>query len=160
MKSTSESFTYELYISTTPEKLWEALTIGDFTYQYWGGRRIESDWKVGSPLKHVREDGGVDFQGEVLEADYPKRLSYTFQPLHDANKRNIKGAPVDDAGEAPSRVTFEIEMSFNKVKLTLVHDQIPPDSKVLQGVRHGWPAILSSLKSLLETGEALFPNWR
>lgn len=71
-------FTYVTDIATTPEQLWEALTSGDFTYQYWGGRRIESAWKPGSPVKHVREDGGTDWQGEVLEADPPKRLSYTF----------------------------------------------------------------------------------
>ena len=158
--STSDSFTYVTYITTTPEKLWEALTGGDFTFQYWGGRRIQSDWKVGSSLLLVREDGVLDLKGEVLEADFPKRLSYTFDPQRDKNKRTLDGQPIDDSGELPSRVTFVIEPFMGKVKMTLVHDQFPPNSKVLPGVSGGWPAILSSLKSLLETGQAMFPEWR
>ena len=59
---------YVTYIATTAEKLWEALTDGEFTRRYWGGRRIQSDWKVGSPVRHVREDGGIDWQGEVLQS--------------------------------------------------------------------------------------------
>jgi uncharacterized protein YndB with AHSA1/START domain len=61
--------------------VWQALTDGEFTRRYWGGRRIESDWQVGSPVKHVREDGGVDWQGEVLQSERPRLLSYTFHML-------------------------------------------------------------------------------
>lgn len=71
-------FVYVAYIATTPEKLWEALTDGDFTQRYWGGRRIQSDWNVGSPVRHVRSDGGIDWQGEVLQSQRPHLLSYTF----------------------------------------------------------------------------------
>ena len=64
-------FVYVSYIATTPEKLWQALTDGEFTRRYWGGRRIQSDWNVGSPVKHLREDGGIDWQGEVLKSERP-----------------------------------------------------------------------------------------
>jgi uncharacterized protein YndB with AHSA1/START domain len=153
-------FVYEIYIATTPERLWEALTGGEFTYQYWGGRRIQSDWKPGSPVRHVKEDGSVDWQGEVLRADPPRLLSYTFEVRPDSAKREVAGRLVDDATEPPSRVTFELSPFMDKVKLTLTHDDFTPGSKVLEGVSQGWPAILSSLKSLLERGEALFPEWR
>jgi uncharacterized protein YndB with AHSA1/START domain len=68
-------FVYVTYINTTPEKLWEALTDGEFTRRYWGRRRIQSDWSVGSPVRHVREDGGIDWEGEVLQAQPPRLLS-------------------------------------------------------------------------------------
>lgn len=154
------SFVYVTYIATTPEKLWEALTSGDFTYHYWGGRRIQSDWKVGSPVRHIKEDGGLDWQGEVLRAEPPKVLSYTFEVMMDDTKRDVGGNPVDDSGEKPSRVTFEITPFMGHVKLTVTHDQFEPGSKVLAGVSQGWPAILSGLKSLLETGKPMFPEWR
>lgn len=143
-------FVYVIYIDTTPEKLWAALTGGDFTAQYWAGRRIESDWRAGSPLRLVRQDGGVDFQGEVLRAEPPRILSYTFGVLNDEGRLR----------EQPSRVTFEITQVMGKVKLTLIHDDFAPDSKMPDEISQGWPAILSSLKSLLEGGRALFPEWR
>jgi uncharacterized protein YndB with AHSA1/START domain len=71
-------FVYVTYVATTVEKLWQALTDGEFTRRYWGGRRIASDWQVGSPVKHVREDGGVDWQGEVLQSERPRLLSIPF----------------------------------------------------------------------------------
>jgi uncharacterized protein YndB with AHSA1/START domain len=140
------SFVYCTYIASTPEKIWEALTGGDFTAQYWGGRRIESDWKPGSAVKHRQEDGSYEWQGEVLEADPPKLLSYTFDVLDD--------------GEPASRVTFELVPFMGHVRLTLTHDDFEPGSKTFEGISQGWPAILSSLKSLLETGKPLFPDWR
>ena len=71
-------FVYVSYIATTPEKLWQALTSGEFTRQYWGGRRIQSDWQVGSVVKHLGEDGGIDWEGKVLVSEPPRLLSYTF----------------------------------------------------------------------------------
>ena len=153
-------FVYVTYIATTPEKLWTALTGGEFTRQYWGGRRIESDWKPGSPVKLPREDGTNDWRGEVLQADPPKLLSYTFEPLPNKNRRNLEGRHVDVPPERPSRVTFEIVPIMGQVKLTLIHDDFEPDSKILPEISQGWPAILSSLKSLLEGDKALFPDWR
>lgn len=139
------SSVYVIYIATTPERLWTALTDGEFTRQYWGGRRIQSDWNVGSPVHYVREDGRVDWQGEVLQADPPRLLSYTFHmQISDAHKR-----------ERPSRVTFELEPTGSVVKLTLTHDELDPDSVTFETTRYGWAAIMSSLKSLLETGRPL-----
>jgi uncharacterized protein YndB with AHSA1/START domain len=104
---------------------------------------------VGSPVQQVREVGGIDWEGEVLEADEPHRLSYTFHMrISDAH-----------AGERPSRVTFELDPMDSVVKLTLTHEDFAPESRTFETTRHGWPAIMSSLKSLLETGTALpFPG--
>ncbi|HTN82148.1 MAG TPA: SRPBCC family protein [Sorangium sp.] len=138
-------FVYVTYIASTLEKVWEALTTGEFTRQYWGGRTIQSDWRPGSSVRHVKEDGSFDWEGEILEADPPKLLSYTFGNKH---------------GERPSRVTFELTLLGPHVKLTLTHGDFAEDSKVLPAISNGWPAILSSMKSLLETGKALYPEWR
>src|SRR5438552_9858420 len=92
-------FVYVTYINTTPEKLWQALTDGEFTRRYWGGRRIQSDWNVGSPVTHVREDGGIDWRGAVLQSERPRLLSYTFHMQISEQHR----------GETPSRVTFELQ---------------------------------------------------
>jgi uncharacterized protein YndB with AHSA1/START domain len=138
-------FVYVTYVGTTAEKLWQALTDGGFTRRYWGGRRIESDWQVGSPVKHVREDGGIDWQGKVLQSDRPRLLSYTFHMLISEQHR----------GERPSRVTFELQPLGSVVKLTLTHDNFESKKATLETTRHGWPAIMSSLKSLLETGSPL-----
>lgn len=154
-------FVYVTYIASTPEKVWEALTRGEFTCQYWGGRRIQSDWTPGAPVTHLKEEGSVDWKGKVLEAEPPRRLSYTFDPQNDDEMPDYEGERVDlNQRERPSRVTFEIDDYMGQVRLTLVHDEFEPESKVLQGISHGWPAILSSLKSLLERGSPLFPDWR
>lgn len=150
-------FAYVIYIDTTPEQLWKALTEGEFTRQYWGGRQIQSDWTTGAPVRHVKADGSLDWRGEVLEASPPHRLSYTFSPDNDDEMPGYEGEKVDlDKPEKPSRVTFEIAEYMGQVRLTLIHDQFEENSKVLQGISVGWPAILSSLKSLLEGGSPLF----
>ena len=136
---------YVTYIATTAEKLWKALTDGEFTRKYWGGRQIQSDWDVGSPINHVRADGGNDWQGEVLKAERPRLLSYTFHMQISAQHRS----------DRPSRVTFELEPIGSVVKLTLTHDDFESEKATFETTRHGWPAILSSLKSLLETGSPL-----
>lgn len=138
-------FVYVSYIATTPEKLWRALTSGEFTRLYWGGRRIQSDWRVGSPVKHIREDGGVDWEGQVLVSEPPRILSYTFRMQISERHR----------AERPSRVTFELQPAGSVVKLVLTHDDFEGTGATSETTRHGWPAILSSLKSLLETGNPL-----
>jgi uncharacterized protein YndB with AHSA1/START domain len=135
---------YVTYIATTPERLWAALTNPDFTRQYWGGLRIESDWRPGSPVRHLRQDGVVGLQGEVLAADPPHLLSYTFQMQVSEERR-----------EPPSRVTFAIDPVGSVVRLTLTHDRFTSESATFENVRHGWPAIIASLKSLLETEKPL-----
>lgn len=137
-------FVYVTYIETTPDKLWQALTDGDFTARYWFGVRLTSDWKVGSPFRMVRADGSVSDVGEVLECDPPRRLSYTFVNLGDKYR-----------DETPARATLVLEPHGRLVKLTLTHQGFDPGSRMLPAISRGWPAILSSLKSLLETGQPL-----
>ncbi|HEY3792916.1 MAG TPA: SRPBCC family protein [Bradyrhizobium sp.] len=137
-------FIYVIYIETTPEKLWEALTNAEFTKRYWFGTELTSDWKVGSRYALVM-DGTTTDVGEILEADPPRRLSYTFKHVLNDEMRN----------EAPSKVVFMIEPHGKLVKLTLTHEGFAEGSKLLDGISKGWPAILSSLKSLLESGTAL-----
>ena len=137
-------FVYVIYIASTPEKVFEALTDAKMSERYWHGNYVESDWKVGSPfaLRLSRHDKEVT--GEVLEYDPPRRLAYTFRAAHDGH-----------ASEKPSRVTFTLEQQKDQVKLTMIHDDFEPGSKVFEGISQGWPLVLSSLKSLLETGESL-----
>jgi uncharacterized protein YndB with AHSA1/START domain len=138
-------FVYVTYIATTPEKLWSALTSGDFTRSYWYDRRIESEWKVGAPVRFY--DGSsntVTDSGVVLEYEPPKRLAYTFRPEFSE----------EAAAMGSSRVTFTIEAHEGMVKLMLIHDELP-DEETAIGFREGWAPILSSLKSTLETGKPL-----
>jgi len=138
------SFVYVIYIASTAEKVFEALTDAKISERYWTGNHVESDWKIGSPfrLRLKRED--KDVVGEVLEFEPPRRLAYTFHPHHGGM-----------ADEPPSRVTFEIEQQKDQVRLTMIHDGFEPGSKVIEGISRGWPLVLSSLKSLLETGHVV-----
>jgi uncharacterized protein YndB with AHSA1/START domain len=144
-------FVYVTYIATTPEKLWQALTDGDFTERYWFGTRIASDWNLGARVTFTRGDLVSDY-GVVLECDPPRRLSYTWRVEFSEEFRN----------ERPSRVTFEIEPmpgrgggTTHEVKLTVTHDDFDVGSKVFRAISGGWPLVLASLKSFLETGGAL-----
>jgi uncharacterized protein YndB with AHSA1/START domain len=138
-------FVYVSYIKTTPEKLWAALTEGEFTRQYWFGYRIESDWTAGSELKFYAPDGTLAHLDRVLRVEKPKILSYTWTPIPTEELR----------GEAPSTVTFELEPQGQVVKLTVTHFNFPDGSKVFPQICNGWPAVLSSLKTWLESGTAL-----
>ena len=137
-------FVYVTYIETTPEKLWQALTDGDFTPRYWFGAHLRSDWKVGSSFEMVHSDGTVSDTGKVVECDPPRRLAYTFINMSDKYK-----------DEVPALATFVLEPYGNLVKLTLTHRGLSEGSKFFDGISKGWPAILSSLKSILETGKPL-----
>jgi uncharacterized protein YndB with AHSA1/START domain len=137
-------FIYVSYIETTPEQLWEALTSSEFSRRYWWDTSVVSDWKVGSPFSLVLNGQTTDV-GEILEADRPRRLSYTFHHILSEAARK----------ERPSRVTFVLEQYGKLVKLTLTHQDFAEDSVIIDGVSKGWPAIMSSLKSMLETGEPL-----
>jgi len=137
-------FVYVTYIETTPEKLWEALTSSDMSRQYWFGTELRTDWRVGSPLALVN-DGTTTDVGEILEFDPPRRLSYTFQHVLQDEFRH----------KQPTKVVFVIEPHGPSVKLTLTHAGFAGADKLLDGISNGWPAILSGLKSLLETGTAL-----
>jgi uncharacterized protein YndB with AHSA1/START domain len=137
---------YTIYIASTPEKVWEALTSATFSRKYFFGNAVEVDLKVGGAYVVRTPDGSLHISGEVIECDPPNKLTVTF---------NVNWpALVEKLG--PTLVTYEIEPAGDAVKLTLLqsHDR-PIDDDILSGGRQGWPAILSSLKSLLETGEAL-----
>jgi uncharacterized protein YndB with AHSA1/START domain len=147
-KHEKPSFVYVIHIAATPDSVWQALTDGALTRQYWYGRRADSDWKVGSPVTFWYETGSgeaVSDRGIMLESNRPRHLSYTWQVQFIEEMRD----------ENPSRVTFDIELEGEDTKLTLTHNELEAGGKVLETVRSGWPAILSSLKSLLETGEPL-----
>ena len=139
-------FVYVTYISTTPEKVWHALTDGEMTKQYWVRHKNASDWKVGSTWKHQDYDNPslVDIVGTVVESAPPRRLVVTWAFPADAANR-----------EKQSRVTYEIEPYMDAVRLIVTHDELEPGSEMLKGITSGWPLVLSSLKTLLETGKPL-----
>ncbi len=151
-------FVYTTYIKTTPERLWQALTEPSFTRRWWQ-TAFETDWAVGSAM--VWDNRGVlieDPEQIVLEADPYRRLAYrwhTFTP--ELNERVGFGDEVFAKlrSERRSRVAFDIEPMGEVVKLTVVHDDFEPGSTAATMVRQGWPPLLSSLKSLLETGAPL-----
>jgi uncharacterized protein YndB with AHSA1/START domain len=137
---------YTIYIASTPEKVWQALISAEFSRQYFSGFAIETDLKVGGAFIARAPDGSVHIDGKVIECDPPKKLSVTW----NVNWPEL----VEKLG--PTLVTYEIEPAGEAVKLTLLqsHDR-PISDDILSGGRQGWPAILSSLKSLLETGAPL-----
>ncbi|TDD32518.1 ArsR family transcriptional regulator [Nonomuraea terrae] len=151
-------FVYTTYIHTTAERLWQALTEPAFTQRYWG-IALESDWKVGSTVTWRMNGATIeDPEQVVLESDPPRRLAYTwhsFTPeFAEAMEQDAEGV-ARVAEERRSRVTFDIEPRGGMVKLTVVHGGFEPGSEVRKSIGEGWPELLSSLKTLLETGEPL-----
>ena len=138
-------FAYVTYIRTTPEKLWQALIEPEFTRRFWCETWQESEWKPGAAWRIMIPDGRVGDSGEVLEFDPPRRLVLTWRNEFKPELRE----------EGHSRLTCELESVGQSVKLTLVHEMDRPDSKLIGAVSEGWPHLLASLKSLLETGEPL-----
>jgi uncharacterized protein YndB with AHSA1/START domain len=136
-------FVYTTYIETTAEKLWHALTDDDFHERYWFGHRATSDWKVGSPYQFSKQ-GKPSIEGKVLISEPPKKLAYTWDPCSADAKR-----------ERTSRVTFDIEPHGTVVRLTVTHDDLDEDGKTLRDISGGWPMVIASLKSVLETGRPL-----
>ena len=135
------SFVYVTYIHSTAETVWEALTDADLTAGYWGHSNV-SDWQPGSRWEHLRTDGSgiADVVGEVIEATPPRRLEMTF-------------VGADEEGR-PSVVRFDIEPHHEIVRLTVTHDDLPDESNY-EAAAAGWAAVMSNLKSLLETGHVL-----
>ena len=135
---------FEIYIKTTPERLWEAITDPELRSRYTFGVGTESDWTPGSAYKaEHRRSGTAISEGENLEVDPPRRLVQSFNALWSDDVR----------AEGTSRVTWEIEPVGDSCRLLVIHDELPEDANgELYG---GWPMILSGLKTLLETGENL-----
>ena len=138
-------FVYVTYIRTTPAKLWLALIDPKFTRQYWCETRIESDWKVGAKWRSMIPDGRVGDAGEIVEIEPQKKLVLTWRNEFMPEIR----------AEGYSRLTCELEPVGESVKLTLTHEMDRRESKLIDAISQGWPHILASLKSLLETGESL-----
>jgi uncharacterized protein YndB with AHSA1/START domain len=139
---------YVTYIASTPEKVWEALTSAEFTKRFFFGRAVEVEPKVGGSFAMRMPDGRYDIKGKVIEWDPPRRLSVTWE------------VDFEEFRELPeSLVTYDIEPMGGSVKLTMTeaHRWDVPDA-ILAGGRQGWPLILSSLKSVLETGKPIEIN--
>ena len=136
-------FVYVSYIGATPEKVWNALTDPNITRKYWVNHHNASDWKVGSRWEHRDFDDPslVDIVGTVLESEFPRRLVVTWiRPKEEGT---------DQA--RTSRVSYDIEaFSDEFVRLTVTHDEL--DQEMFDSVSFGWPAVISGLKTLLETG--------
>ena len=135
---------FEIYIKTTPERLWEAITTNELRRQYNFGVGVTSDWEPGSRYEAVHPGACVSIaEGENLEVEPPHRLVQSFTALWSDD---VKAA-------GTSRVTWAIEPVGDSCRLTVTHDQLP--ESVNDEIYGGWPQILSGLKTLLETGETL-----
>ena len=139
------SFVYVTYIASTPEKVFDAITRPELARRYWGHENV-SDWTPGSKWEHVRanDERTVELVGKVVETSPPTRLVITWA--------NASQAADPDAY---SRVTFDIEPYDDMVRLTVSHDELQAGSGMANGIQKGWPVVLSSLKSFLETGRGL-----
>jgi uncharacterized protein YndB with AHSA1/START domain len=137
---------YEIYIRTTAERLWAAITAPEHTRRYFYGGAYETSWQAGAPYRTILADGSTPFEGVLLEVDPPRRLVYSFHYVGDDTTRT----------EQPSRVTWEIEPLGETCKLSVVHDHFAAgERETYARVGGGWPFILSNLKTYVETGEPL-----
>jgi uncharacterized protein YndB with AHSA1/START domain len=132
-------------IAAPPERVWQGLTTAEFTQQYWHGTRVRSDFTPGATIEFLNADDSVGVAGEILTADHPSELSYTWRFLRDP----------DAAGDPASRVTFRLEPIRAGTRLTVIHDRLEAASTTATMVTFGWPHVISGLKTLLETGEAV-----
>jgi uncharacterized protein YndB with AHSA1/START domain len=145
MSKEKTSFVYVTYIRSTPEKVFEAITRPEIARRYWGHENV-SEWKPGSDWQHVRDNGQrtVNVVGKVVEVDAPTRLVITWaSPAQAADPNSY------------SRVTFDLAAYEGMVRLTVTHDELEAGSGMAKGIQQGWPIVLSSLKSLLETGQGI-----
>ena len=133
---------YTTYIKTTPEKIWQAITMPEFTKQYWSNTNV-SDWKKGSKWEHVSDEAGTRITGKVVESQPPKLLVLTW-----AEPQNLKDE---------SEVKFEIEKLENLVRLTVTHSKLSADMGTK--INNGWPLVLSNLKTFLESGKPMGDIW-
>jgi uncharacterized protein YndB with AHSA1/START domain len=139
---------YQLYIKASQEQVWEAITNPEIVAKFFFGAHVESTYEVGSKMRSLSPDRTATWtENTLLEVDPPSRLAYTWRSLYDP----------ESAAEPESRVTWEIEEQPGGFsKLTVVHDRLEASPKTAAGVK-GWSYILSNLKTVIETGEALPP---
>ena len=144
-----QKFVYVTYIASSPDKVWNALIDPQTTGKYWQHENV-SDWKPGSKWAHRRsgKDKTVDLVGKVIESSPPRHLVITWAFPDDETRE-----------DKHTRVTFDIEPVREVSCLTVTHDRLEPGSEMLEGITEGWPKVLSSLKSLLETGRPLPELW-
>src|SRR5262245_9943779 len=128
------TFVYVTYIRTTPEKLWSALTDGDFMKQYWFGTYCESEWSAGSSWKHVSGDAQLLDAGEIVECLPPRRLVIRWRNQHKPELR----------AEGESLCTMEVERSGTGIKLSITHTIERAPSKFIEAVSGGWPKVVSN----------------
>jgi len=140
----AETQVYEVFIRTTPQKLWQALTDGEVTKRYFFGETVDSDWKAGSEWHSTGPEGNRDVEGNVLESDPPRRLVMTWRALYDP-----------ELSSELSRVTYLIEKRGNVCKLAVTHEVTEAPKTAKHVSKDGWTLILSTLKTLLETGEPM-----
>ncbi|MEA2621710.1 MAG: hypothetical protein QOH61_620 [Chloroflexota bacterium] len=138
----TRSHVYQVYIATTPERLWAAITDPAETQRYYYGTAVHSDWHEGSPLEYTYPDGSVAANGKVLEVETNRRVVMEFNPVWDDEIRD----------EPPVRMTWEIDPSGALCKLTVTTDGVVPGSATESQFEGGIQYIVSGLKTLLETG--------
>ncbi len=145
-KGDAPDFVYTIYIAADAETVWNGLIEKEVTEKYWGRHNV-SDWKKGSTWEHIRADGSgtVDVHGHVLEVDPPHKLVVTWNGTEDSAIKEPH----------PSMVTYELTPLGPDTKLTVTHAKLTEGSIMHKGVTQGWPALMSNLKSLLETGKTL-----
>jgi uncharacterized protein YndB with AHSA1/START domain len=142
------SFVYVIYIAASPEKVWEALTKPELSEQYWFGYRVQADGGKGGRMTAHNPAGKLAHDDPIIESDPPRKLVFGWKPLYK-----------DLPDERPSRVAFTLEPFKGQTKLTIVHDEFDEGSRMFEMISAGWPAVLSSLKSFLETGKGLESSW-
>ncbi|MFC0106903.1 ArsR/SmtB family transcription factor [Kibdelosporangium aridum] len=144
--SDKPSFVYVTYIESTPEKVWQAITDPELSLQYWGHSNV-SDWQVGSTWEHRRADGSAaDVVGVIEESTPPRRLVFTWAD--------------PSTPDVTSKVTFDIQRYGEIVRLTVTHDDLADEAE-LRSAAGGWAAVLSNMKSFLETGKPMsLPPWK
>jgi len=140
---------FQVYIRTQPDRLWQAITDPEFTQRFFFQTRLQVELRPGAELQYWNRDGKLAVEGHVLEVEPPRRLVTTWAFRHQPEM----------ADDPPSRVTWEIEPLDEMCRLTLTHDDFLSETATFKSVGQGWPLVLSSLKSLLETGEPL-PSMR
>jgi uncharacterized protein YndB with AHSA1/START domain len=139
-------FVYMTVIAAPPEEVWRGLTTPEFTQQYWHNTRVRSSCDVGARIEFLNEDGSVGVAGEILTANRPVELAYSWQ---------FTGAESPARNDPPSRVTFRLEAINVGTRLTVVHDELVEGSHTATMVTFGWPHVIAGLKTLLETGKAV-----